>query len=175
MKKLIVIATAVAVMAGFGVGSASAATSLNKGSMGINLGFDTEREVINEILISGRYFIADEWALLAGAGIQGSSGDLDADYFSLLAGMRKYFTTREFAPFVDATLRYKDQKIDQLNVDTDQFDLTAGLGAEYFLSQKFSFEGSVGLVLGAAEDNTTGLDNTFFGTRSFGVSANLYF
>jgi hypothetical protein len=177
MKKFLIVAVVLCLAMGAGIGSASAAgNSLKAGSFGFNVGFGNS--VFGDtgiVTISGKYFVANDMAILAGIGLQGSSGDLDANYFEIDAGVRKYLKVDDFAPFVDGKLSYVTEKFDDQGIDRDAFDISARFGAEYFLHKQFSIEASVGLGISHVNDNRTDQDYTSFGTRTIGVSANFYF
>ena len=181
MKKVVIIMAAVAMFTGAGIGSASAAantsSSLNAGAFGINVGFQDSSSIggTGVIMISGKYLILNDLAVTAGFGIQASSGDLDADFFALSAGVRKYFRTDEFAPFIEGKFTYASEDIDIIGVDKTTADFSANFGAEYFLHKQFSIEGSVGLGFGTVHDKISGQDYTYFGTHTVGLSANFYF
>ncbi len=177
MKKFLIVAIVMGLVMGFGVGSASAAgNSLKTGTFGFNVGFgDSVFGDTGVITISGKYFVGNDMAILAGIGVQGSTGDLDANEFEISAGLRKYLKVDDFAPFVEGKFSYATEKFDAEGIDRNAFDLSFRFGAEYFLYKQFSVEGSVGLGIQAINDNRTNQDVTTFGTRSVGVSANFYF
>jgi hypothetical protein len=152
--------------------AASADTSLQEGTLGFNADFSSSSDVLT---LSARYFLADDLAVQAGFGFQVSSGDVDADFFSIVAGARKYFRTDEFAPFMEGSVAYINEKMQSLGIDTTTFELSGNFGAEFFLQKQFSIEGSVGARFGAVEDDRISQDYTYFGTRTVGVSANFYF
>ena len=180
MKKVVIIMAAVAVIMGLGIGSASAAantsSSLKAGTFGFNVGFqDSSLGGTGVIMVSGKYLVLDDLAITAGAGIQASSGDLNADYFALSGGVRKYLRTDEFAPFIEGKFTYVSEDIDVKGVDKTTADFSANFGAEYFLHKQFSIEGSVGLGFGTVHDKISDKDYTYFGTHTVGLSANFYF
>jgi len=179
MKKFLIFSIVAGMVMVLGIGSALAAgtgTSLKTGTFGFNVGFgDSSLGDTGVIMISGKYFLANDVALTAGIGLQASSGDLDADYFGISAGVRKYLRIDEFAPFVEGKLSYVTEHIDIQGIDKDTFDVSAVFGAEYFLYKQFSIEGSVGLGFGSVDDNTSHKDYTYFGSRTVGISANFYF
>ncbi len=180
MKQVVIIMAAVAMIMGSGICSASAAantsSSLNAGAIGINVGFeDSSLGGTGVIMVSGKYLVLNDLAITAGVGLQASGGDLNADFFSLSGGVRKYFKTDEFAPFIEGKFTYVSEDIDILGVDRTTAEFSANFGAEYFLHKQFSIEGSVGLGLGTVNDKLSGSDYTFFGTHTVGLSANFYF
>ncbi len=188
MKNRIIIALALALVAAIGVGSASAANSLQQGAMNISVGMGDSvfsrnttpavTDVVSNVVdLSARYLITKDIAIVGGFGLEIGSGDWDSTYFSFTGGVRKYLKNDDFAPFVGgqltyATLSTKDAfgvKVDDLSA----IDLSAMFGAEYFLGKQFSLEGSVGLGFGQVSDGIA--DKTYFGTRTTGVKANFYF
>ena len=179
MKKFLFVSIVAGMVMVLGIGSAFAAgtgTSLKAGTFGFNVGFgDSSLGNTGVIMISGKYFLENDVALIAGVGFQASSGDLDANYFGISAGVRKYLRIDEFAPFVEGRFSYVTETIDINGIDRDTFDVSALFGAEYFLNRQFSIEGSVGLGFGSVNDNISNNDYTYFGSRTVGVSANFYF
>jgi len=179
MKKMAIAAMVAVLIMGLGIGSASAASSsssLQAGSLGFNVGFGDSALGANGVVnVSGRYFIMNDMAIQAGVGLQTSSGDLDADYFSTSVGARKYFRTDDFAPFVEGKFSYVKEKVSAKFVDTTTIDFSGNFGAEYFLHRQFSIEGSVGVGFGTVKENATSQDYTYFGTHTVGISANFYF
>jgi hypothetical protein len=179
MKKFSIITIVAGMVVVLGIGSAFAAgtgTSLKAGTFGFNVGVgDSSLGNTGVIMISGKYFIAGDVALIAGVGFQASSGDQDANFFGISAGVRKYLRIDEFAPFVEGKFSYLTETIDINNIDKDTFDVSAVFGAEYFLHRQFSIEGSVGIGLGKVENNISNTDYTYFGSRTVGISANFYF
>jgi hypothetical protein len=179
MKRFLIITIVLGMVMVLGIGSAFAAdtgTSLKAGTFGFNVGVgDSSLGNTGVVMISGKYFIAGDVALIAGFGFQTSSGDQDANLFGLSGGVRKYLKISEFAPFVEGRFSYITERIDSQNIDRDTFDVSALFGAEYFLHRQFSVEGSVGLGFGSVNDNISNNDYSYFGSRTVGVSANYYF
>ena len=190
MKKFIVVAAAVVMIMGL-AGSAMAANSLAQGSTAISVGMGDSYFVhslapmsdvyLNNVVdISGRYFIAKDIALYGGFGLQLNSGDYDGTYFSFTAGVRKYMSTNDFAPFIGGQLSYITADADGPTgakiADITVIDLAALFGAEYFFSKNFSLEGAVGFGIGQVDNSLPGGgDSTYLGTRTVGVHANFYF
>ncbi len=185
MKKIGFAAIVVVMVMALSAGGAMAANSLTAGTFGFNVGFgdsifkDSNQGVVT---ISGKYFFTNELALVAGVGSQASSGDLDADYNAVSAGMRYYLKTDDFAPFVEGKFTYAHEKSTLPTtgyLDKTGFDVAANFGGEYFLSKQFSIEGAVGIGFGTATYKfITGApdqDVTWFGTHTVGLSANFYF
>ena len=188
MKKIAIIAVVTVMMAGL-AGSAFAANSLNAGSKALSIGFGdsvlnhvaspTDQNQNNPIVdISGRIFAAKDLAITAGLGFQMNSGDLEGTYLSFNFGIRKYFKTDDFAPFVGAQLSYITYDAELPageHVDFSAIEVAGLVGAEYFLGKQFSIEGSIGLAIGKAEDDFNNHDTTYIGTKNLGVRANFYF
>jgi hypothetical protein len=177
MKKLLVIVAVIIAVMGFGIGSALAAdNSLKAGTFGFNVGFgDSALGEPGVVMISGKYFVQNDLALIAGFGAQASSGDVSSDFFGISFGARKYLKLSDFAPFVGGKLSFEKTKNDINGIDRKVFDVSAVLGAEYFLHKQFSIEGSVGLGFGSVDNRAPNTDYTYVGTRTVGVSANFYF
>jgi len=190
MKKIAIVAVVMVMMAGL-VGSAFAANSLAQGSKAISIGMGdsyfvhslapmSDVYVNNVVDISGRYFVAKDMALYGGFGLQLNSGDYDGTYFSFTAGVRKYMSTNDFAPFIGGQLSYITADADGPTgakiADITVIDLAALFGAEYFFSKNFSLEGAVGFGIGQVDNSLPGGgDSTYLGTRTVGVHANFYF
>jgi hypothetical protein len=177
MKKFFIITAALMAITGMGISSVSAAdTSLKSGKFGFNVGFgDSALGEPGVVTITGKYFIQNDLALLAGFGVQGSSGDVAADFFAFSVGVRKYLKVSDFAPFVGGKLSYEKEKSDLNGIDRTVVDLSGVVGAEYFLHKQFSIEGSIGIGFGSVDNKAPNTDYTYFGTRTVGVSANFYF
>lgn len=191
MKRLVMIAAALAMVVSIGVGSASAANSLQQGSFGVSVGmgdsifshktFPAANGIVNDVVdINARYLITKDVAIVGGFGLQIDGGDADATYFSFTAGARKYMKNDDFAPFVGGQLTYASVTAKEGNpkvktVDLSIIDLSALVGAEYFVGKQFSLEGSIGVGFGQASDDLANVDDTYFGTRTVGVRANYYF
>ncbi len=179
MKKLVIVTVALLMIMGLVGGAFAANSSLNSGSMAINVGMgNSVYGDVGVTRITGKYFVNRDIALLAGFGFQASSGDYDAKFFSFQGGVRKYLKTDELSTFVEGKLTYEKQKISSpgfLPVDVDVIDFSVAFGAEYFFGKQFSLEGSVGIGFGTQDDNTSNQSITYFGTRTVGVSANFYF
>src|SRR5512143_2734528 len=157
MKKFLIASIVAGMVMVLGIGSAFAAgtgTSLKAGTFGFNVGYGNS--VFGDtgvITVSGKYFIAGDLALIAGLGLQGSSGDADADFFSISAGVRKYLKMDDFAPFVEGKFTYANEKFTGTagNVHQDAIDVSAVFGAEYFLHRQLSVEGSIGFGIGSVD------------------------
>ncbi len=177
MKKLFIVAAVIIAVMSLGIGSASAAdNSLKAGTFGFNVGFgDSALGEPGVVMISGKYFVQNDLALIAGFGAQASSGDVDNNFFGFSVGVRKYLKVSDFAPFFGGKLSYEKRKDDLNGIDRTVIDVAGVFGAEYFLHKQFSIEGSIGLGLGSVDNKAPNSDYTYFGTRTVGVSANFYF
>jgi hypothetical protein len=180
MKKIVILALSIVVVTGIGIGSALAQNSLMATKMGISVGLgdSTSRDTNDSIIdITGKYFITDDMALLAGFGFETHGGDADGSYWGLTVGVRKYLDTGDFVLFIEGKLSYIEEDYDfaGVDIDTDTIDLSGGFGAEYFLHEQFSVEGSVGIGFGVEDDNHTHDDDVYFGTRTIALRANFYF
>jgi hypothetical protein len=190
MRKFLIVTLVLGLAMGIGIGSASAAgNSLKAGMFGFGVGLGnsvfgntggTSGTAAGVITISGKYFVANDLAVTAGLGMQGSTGDVDANFFSIAGGLRKYLKVDDFAPFLEARLTYATEKFTggaggAGNVHEDILDISGLFGAEYFLTKQFSVEGSIGFGIGTVNNDLNNQDYTYFGTRTVGVSANFYF
>jgi hypothetical protein len=177
MKKLLIATAVIIAVMGLGTGSASAAdNSLKAGTFGFNVGFgDSALGEPGVVMITGKYLVQSDLAVLAGFGMQASSGDVESDFFGFTAGVRKYLKVGDFAPFIGGKISYEKEENDPNGIDRTVIDIAAVFGAEYFLHKQFSIEGSIGLGFGTVENEAPNTDYTYFGTRTVGVSANFYF
>lgn len=182
MKRIIFIMLAIAMVVTVGIGSASAANSLEQGKMSVSVGMGDSvfGTTMNDVIdLSGRYLITKDLAIVAGFGLRSDGGDADASYLSFMGGVRKYFKNDDFAPFFGGQLKVVMEEDDNSDPnETTIFDLSAVVGAEYFLGKQFSLEGSIGLGFGQLTDdyvNGTSVKDTYFGTRTTGIRANFYF
>lgn len=197
MKRLVIIALTLAMVAGIGIGTASAANSLEQGNINISVGMgdsifnhnttpevDSTQDIHpnNVVDLSARYLITKDLAIIGGFGLEVGSGDYESTYFSFTGGVRKYISTNDFAPFVGGQITYATYKADDTSglvdvtvADLNAIDLSAVFGAEYFVGPQFSLEGSVGIGFGQVSNDLTNTDKTYFGTRTVGVKANFYF
>lgn len=172
-------------------GNASAANSLNTGSMGLNVGFTNASSISGsggtpaDFMINGRYFIGKDMAVMAGVGLSindsGAPANSKSTDVGFMAGIRKYMKTDDLAPFVGARFQYLStrQTVGATPFDVTDFSMGVEGGAEYFLGKQFSLEGSVGFGYASSESQPaaggTTTKATAFGTRSYNVGANFYF
>lgn len=177
MKKLVIVTVTLLMIMGL-AGGAFAAGNFSKGNTAISVGFgDSIFGETGAVMITGKYFIERDMALLAGFGFQTTSGDYDSNFFGFSVGVRKYLKTDDLATFAQGKLSYERLKqnlpgFDAL--DEKAIDISAGFGAEYFFSKQFSVEGSIGIGFGTV-DEPNDTDYTYIGTRTVGVNANFYF
>src|SRR5512146_2579810 len=101
MKRLVIVILAVALIFGISVGNASAANGLKEGQVGMSV------DVNNDFILSGRYFLTNDLAVIGqfGFGINGNDGD--GTDIGIGASVRKYITKDDLAPFVAGTIFYR--------------------------------------------------------------------
>ncbi len=170
MNKLIIIVLALVMAIGFGAGSASAANSIRQGALGFNV------DVNDDFVLTGKYFITRDMAVLASFGLGVRGGDASGTDIGIGGGVRKYLEVDDFAPFVGGTIFYSSTQ----DGDQKSFSLMGEFGAEYFLYKQFSIEGKVGFGYSSEETTTPGpasttVKTTDFGTERAGISFNYYF
>jgi len=174
MKKVVIVAVVMAMVMGIGIGSASAANSLQKGTIGFNINAVNSSE---DFVITGKYFVLKDLAVLAGFGFGAKGGDAKGTDLGIGAGIRKYLKIDDFAPFAGGSVFYAKTR------DGAQKDMSimGEFGAEYFLHKQFSVEGSIGLGYTSSEtETTTGAvttknKDTTIGTQKTAISFNFYF
>jgi hypothetical protein len=171
MKRFVIVILAVALIFGISIGKASAANGLKQGQFGMSV------DVNNDFILSGRYFLMNDLAVIGqfGFGINGDDGD--GTDIGIGAGIRKYITKDDLAPFVGGTIFYRNTEEGLNQVDQKDLSILAEFGAEYFLHKQFSVEGSVGLGYLSRETKFAGTTTTVttFGTQRLGLSLNFYF
>jgi hypothetical protein len=160
----------------FAAGSASAANSMSNGTLGLNVPVITSTPgvtVVPSPLISGKYFVAKDMAILGGLGFNsgGPSGNTTTT-LSLLAGVRKYMNTNDFAPFVGGVFEYSSTSG---TPSSNAMSLAAEAGAEYFLAKQFSIEGKVGFGYISIDPGAPAVKSSYFGTSTANLSVNFYF
>lgn len=184
MNKLVLAGATLALA--MAAGSASAANSLNAGTMGLNVGFTNATSMGGsgtpaDFLINGRYFIAKNMAVLAGVGLNivdsGAAANAKSTDIGFMVGVRNYMKTDDLAPFIGGKLQYLSTR--QGANDVTDFSIGVEAGAEYFLGKQFSLEGSVGFGYASADFKPvaggTSVKATGFGSKTFNVGANFYF
>lgn len=148
--------------------TAWAAGSLNPGSGAVSF-----RVAGEDFILSGRYFPFDRMALLAEAGLRTVSNENSGIDYRLGAGIRKYILVDgSLAPFLGARFSFFSNYIEATDENNNGVDLDAHFGAEYFLSDRFSVEASMGVGF---QTITAGEDHTVFGTARSSLGANFYF
>jgi hypothetical protein len=173
-KRLLVVVVALAMVLGIGIGNASAANSLQAGTFGFNVDAFNSND---SFVISAKYLILKDLAVLAGFGFGAKGGDADGTDVGIGGGVRKYLTIEDFAPFVGGTIFYSRTR------DGDQKDMSVmgEFGAEYFLHKQFSVEGGVGFGYTSSKTRTTTgavtttFKDTTIGTQRVALSFNFYF
>jgi hypothetical protein len=166
MKKL-ALAGAALVLA-MSAGSASAANSLNAGTIGLNV------DTYDSFVINGKYLVSKDLAVLGGFGIAIAGGDAKGTDTGFLIGVRKYLKTDDFAPFVGGRFTYLSTN----DSTTTGLQFIGEVGAEYFLGKQFSLEGRVGFGYSSVETEvapTITSKVTSIGTSTATISANFYF
>jgi len=157
--------------------AAMADNSLQAGAKALSFGVSN-----SDILLSGRYFLQPDLAVLVGAGFShASNNDTTSDY-GLTAGVRKYIKTTDLAPFVGGVMSYRRNDIIVPNgrggtdVESEKtFSIEGVGGLEYFVAKQVSVEAQVGIGLSSIHNvDGTGDDQTQFGTFSSGVTVNFY-
>jgi hypothetical protein len=156
-------------------GSASAANSMNTGTLGLNIPVTTTASptnpTINDPIITGKYFVGKELAILGGFGfVSGGPSGNSTTTFALEGGIRKYMNTNDFAPFVGGGLIYESTSTSPNS--TTSLQLGAEAGAEYFLAKQFSIEGKVRFGYTSYDNGTK---SSYFGTTTSNLSVNYYF
>jgi hypothetical protein len=188
MKKIALVGATLALA--MAAGSASAAGRGSEpvptaGSFGISVGLTpaTMNTTASDFLITGRYLITRDMAILAGFGFQstdnGATANNKATNFGFMGGFRKYLKNEELAPFVGARLQYLSTKDYTTHADTSDFLIGAEVGAEYFFNRQFSVEGAAGAGYVSHDvkpvNATTSVKGSVFGTLMYSLSANFYF
>ena len=174
MKKGVIVALVMAMVMGIWIGNASAANSVQKGTIGFNLNAVNSSD---SFVLTGKYFVLKDMAILAGFGFGVKGGDADGTDFGIGAGLRKYLKIDDFAPFAGGGIFYSTTR------DGDQKDVSiiAEFGAEYYLHKQFSVEGSIGFGYTSSETETTvgavknKYKDTTIGTQKAALSVNFYF
>ena len=186
MKKLALVVLVLVLAALVLTGSASAANSLKQGTFGFNVDvnnnfFGLNNDVDNNFVLTGKFFIQNDLAALAGFGIGIRGADANGVDVGVSAGIRKYLKVDDFAPFVGGVFFYSNTK----DGDSQDVSVMAEAGAEYFLHKQFSIEGKVGVGYVSRESKTTTTQGGFIttttrresdlGTERLGISFNFYF
>ncbi len=170
MNRFKVLVMVLIMVTGLGAGSAFAANSLRQGAFGFNV------DVNDDFVLTGKYLITRDMAVLAGFGLGLRGGDNSGTDIGLGVGVRKYLKVEDFAPFVGGTIFYSSTQ----DGDQKSFSLMGEGGAEYFLYKEFSIEGKVGFGYSSETTTTAGpasttVKTTNFGTQRAGISFNYYF
>lgn len=171
MKKIAIVGATLALAVA--AGSASAANSMSSGTLGLSVPVYSAPATgvpVNP-LISGKYFVGKDMAILGGFGfLSGGPSGSTTTTFSVLAGMRKYMNTNDFAPFVGGVFEYSSTSG---TPSSNAMSLAVEGGAEYFLAKQFSIEGKVGF--GYISVDNGGTKSSYFGTNTANLSVNYYF
>jgi hypothetical protein len=158
-------------------GVASADNSLKKDAKALSFGIAN-----SDILISGRMFLQNDLAVLAGVGFDHSSNNDSTTDYGLLAGIRKYIQTTDLAPFVGGVVSYRREDFivpsggGGTDVESQKtFTLSGVGGLEYFFTKQASVEAEVGVGLSSIDNvDGSGDDETQIGTFSSAVTVNFY-
>lgn len=158
----------------FSGGSASSAHSLSAGNFGLNVTVaeqDPQGNVPVNPLISGRYFISKDMAILGGFGfLSGGPSSNTTTTLKLMAGARSYLKAESFAPFIGGRFAYTSTSG---TPSSNAWTINVEGGAEYFLAKQFSVEGQA--EFGYLSTESGGAKATYFGTSTARLSVNFYF
>jgi hypothetical protein len=190
MKKLTVVVLILVLAAALWPGNASAANSLKQGTLGFNVdvnnnSFGLNGDVDNNFVLTGKFFVLNDFAVLAGFGMGIRGADAKGVDLGITVGARKYLKVDDFAPFIGGSFFYSQTR----DGDVKDFSLLGEAGAEYFLHKQFSIEGRVGFGYSSRETTTTTTTpqagflvqttttekSTDIGTERLGISFNFYF
>jgi hypothetical protein len=157
--------------------AAMADNSLQTGAKALSFGVSN-----SDILISGRYLLQSDLAVLAGVGFSHSSNNDSTSDYGLTAGIRKYLKTADLAPFVGGVISYRRNDIivptggGGTDVESEKtFSIDGVGGLEYFVAKQVSVEAQVGIGLSSIHNvDGTGEDQTNIGTFSSAVTVNFY-
>jgi hypothetical protein len=181
MMKKIALAGAVLAMA---MSAETAVAGPTQDNMGINVDFantTTPMGTPSNFLVKGKYFISNNMAVEAGAGMRmvdtGAATNATHTDIGLLGGFRKYLGTDDLAPFFGGRLQYLSVRSGAS--DLKDLSVLAEAGAEYYFNKRFSLEGSVAAGYETVDASPVGggttVTATNFGTASLNMSANFYF
>jgi hypothetical protein len=113
MMRSVVVAMAFFMVSCLAAGSAAAENSLRQGNIAFSVtainaslgGSTLPGQIIDEdFVVTGRYFLENDFALLAGLGIGIKGGDADGTDVGVVLGARKYLRVADFAPFIGGAL-----------------------------------------------------------------------
>ncbi|HEY5593921.1 MAG TPA: hypothetical protein VIL61_02035 [Nitrospiria bacterium] len=173
MRKKIIKFFLLAILVGLTTtGTAMAENSLKSGATALSFGI-----VDSDIEVSGRLFVSNDLAVLAGVGLAHSDNDESTTDYSLSAGIRKYLAKSDLAPFVGGVVSYSRDEVvaggpPAARVESEKtFELAGVFGAEYFFAKQVSAEAQIGFGI---SDVKNGADETTIGTFRSGVTVNFY-
>lgn len=157
--------------------AAMAENSLQTGAKALSFGVAN-----SDVVLSGRFFVQPDIAILAGAGFAHSSNNDSTTDYGLFGGIRKYIKTSDLAPFVGGIVSYnrEDFIVPSGGGGTDvesqkTFEIDGVGGMEYFVAKQVSVEAQVGVGLSTIHNvDGSGDDQTKFGTFSSAVTVNFY-
>lgn len=146
---------------------ASSGNSLSTGTLGLTV------TTSSNSMISGKYLLSNDTALLGGFGLVNTSNGVGTDIY-LMAGIRKYIIKANmadnFVPFMGARVWHSTVNSTNMN----GFGISAEGGAEYFLSKHFSLEGLVSANFGSTSPSG-GSATSQISTSVYSLGANFYF
>jgi len=123
-------------------------------------------------VVRGKFFMGSDFAILAGGAISTLSGDVSGSILNFQGGVRKYFSTGDFAPFAGGGLSFTTYTPDQGDA-WNALEISGEFGAEYFFSSQFSIDAA--LRAGLTNADAGGTSATSFGTLGTQINANYYF
>ena len=142
--------------------------------------------------VSARYLVKPKLAMLFSVGY--STGEVSSvassaptstqntDFVEFGLGLRRYLRTDEFRPLVEVEARYTKINTSLCSNRLDGFSVLGAAGIEYFLTRRFSIEGTVGATYGRREFGCTapgGPDSSVefdgFNTVRSAVGVNFHF
>ena len=179
MKK---IALAAALVFGISAGSALAAPTAKFFGINVDLANSTSPlGTPSDFLVKGKYLISKDMAIHAGLGFHvndsGAAANAKSTDFGFMGGVRKYFKTDDFAPFMGGKLQYLSVRVG--TNDVTDLALIFEAGAEYFIGKQFSVEGAIGAGYGSRESQPAAggvkTKATGLGTATYNTSVNFYF
>lgn len=190
MKKIAFAATTLALALAAGNASAANAGLAGPSAGNFGLSVDLTRDMSPTgatpelFMVKGRYFIAKNMAVLAGAGLgmvdTGAPNNSKYTDIGIMGGFRYYLKTDELAPFVGGHLQYTSGRDAGNTADVTGLDLMFEGGAEYYFSKQFSLEGALNLGY-VSRDNkplaagASSFKTTIIGSTTASLRANFYF
>jgi len=161
MRKLIKICLVVTTMVATSSAFAAGASNIDKFGLSVTTTSNT--------MISGKYFIDNDTAVLGGGGLLKNTNATD---IYLMGGLRKYSSSSSagFVPFFGVRGWYSSIK----SANSSIFGFSGEAGAEYFLDKHFSIEGLASVGYNSTTP-TGGTSTSVIGTSMYALGANFYF